>query len=136
MTLTGDYIPGPWDWVHTTAGGVKMKGSPLVLLTTIGAKTGDIRRVPLMRIEHGGQYAVVASLGGAPRNPGWYYNVKAHPRVELQDGPIPREFHAREVFGDEKALWWHRAVAVWPDYSDYQAKTDRTIPVFVLTPTT
>jgi deazaflavin-dependent oxidoreductase (nitroreductase family) len=111
-----------------------MKGRPVILLTTIGAKTGKLRRTPLMRVEHGGEYAVVASLGGAPKNPVWYYNIKAHPRVELQDGEVTKEYEAREVVGDEKAVWWERAVEAWPDYVEYQKKTDRQIPVFVLTP--
>jgi F420H(2)-dependent quinone reductase len=87
-----------------------------------------------MRVEHEGEYAIVASLGGAPKNPVWYYNVKAHPRVELQDGPVTKGYEAREVFGDEKAAWWDRAVEAFPDYTDYQTNTDRQIPVFVLTP--
>jgi deazaflavin-dependent oxidoreductase (nitroreductase family) len=87
-----------------------------------------------MRVEHDGQYAIVASLGGAPKNPVWYHNVKAHSRVEVQDGTSSGDYDAREVFDDEKALWWERAVAAWPDYADYQKKTDRQIPVFVLTP--
>lgn len=111
-----------------------MKGKPVVILTTVGAKTGKLRKIPLMRVEHDGRYAVVASLGGAPKNPVWYYNVVANPRVELQDGPAVGDYDAREVFGDEKALWWERAVAAWPDYADYQTKTDRPIPLFVLTP--
>ncbi len=114
--------------------GIEMKDKPLILLTTIGAKTGKIRKTPLMRVEHDGQYAIVASLGGAPKHPVWYFNVKAHPRVELQDGAVSRDYEAREVFGDEKALWWERAVEAWPDYAEYQTKTDRQIPVFVLTP--
>ena len=114
--------------------GIEMKGKPVILLTTIGAKTGKIRKTPLMRVEHDGQYAVVASLGGAPKNPVWYHNVKAHPRVELQDGTVTKDYEAREVFDDEKAAWWERAVEAWPDYAEYQTKTDRQIPVFVLTP--
>ncbi len=114
--------------------GTEMKGRPVVLLTTIGAKTGKIRKTPLMRVEHDGEYAVVASLGGAPKHPVWYYNLKANPRVELQDGTETADYDAREVFGDEKAVWWERAVATWADYADYQAKTDRQIPVFVLSP--
>jgi deazaflavin-dependent oxidoreductase (nitroreductase family) len=105
-----------------------------VLLTTVGAKTGKLRKTPLMRVEHDGHYAVVASLGGAPKHPVWYHNIVSHPRVELQDGPETGEYEARELSGDEKATWWERAVAVWPDYADYQRKTDREIPVFVLTP--
>jgi F420H(2)-dependent quinone reductase len=143
MPLSGEYEASPWDWVRQhadqimesgTTDGAEMKGKPLILLTTIGAKTGKIRKTPLMRVEHGGQYAIVASLGGAPKNPVWYHNVKAHPRVELQDGAVTKEYEAREVFGEEKAVWWERAVAAWPDYAEYQTKTDRQIPVFVLTP--
>jgi len=114
--------------------GTELQGKPVILLTTVGAKTGKIRKTPLMRVEHGGEYAVVASLGGAPKNPVWYHNIKAHPRVELQDGTVNKDYEAREVFGDEKAAWWERAVAAWPDYANYQTKTDRQIPVFVLTP--
>ncbi len=114
--------------------GTELKGRPVILLTTVGAKTGKIRKTPLMRVEHEGDYAVVASLGGAPKNPVWYYNIKAHPEVELQDGTTHGEYGAREIFGDEKAAWWERAVEAWPDYAEYQQKTDRQIPVFVLTP--
>src|SRR5689334_24014379 len=143
MPLTGDYEPSTSDWARENAetymssGGTKgteLNGRPVILLTTIGAKTGKVRKTPLMRVEHNGEYAVVASLGGAPKNPVWYYNVKKNPRVELQDGPVTRDYDAREVFGDEKAAWWGRAVQVWPDYAGYQEKTDREIPVFVLTP--
>jgi deazaflavin-dependent oxidoreductase (nitroreductase family) len=114
--------------------GTDLQGKPVILLTTVGAKTGKLRKTPLMRVEHDGEYAVVASLGGAPQNPVWYYNLKANPRVELQDGTVTRDYEAREVFGDEKARWWERAVQAWPDYANYQTKTDRQIPVFVLTP--
>ncbi|MBE1546166.1 deazaflavin-dependent oxidoreductase (nitroreductase family) [Mycobacterium sp. OAS707] len=143
MPLSGEYEASPWDWVRKdadriletgTTDGSEMKGKPIILLTTIGAKTGKVRKTPLMRVEHDGQYAVVASLGGAPKNPVWYYNIKAHPRVELQDGDVTKEYEAREVTGDEKAVWWERAVEAWPDYAEYQTKTDRQIPVFVLTP--
>lgn len=143
MPLTGEYEPSTSDWARENAEtyissggteGTELKGRPVILLTTIGAKTGKIRKTPLMRVEHGGEYAVVASLGGAPKNPVWYFNVKANPRVDLQDGTTEGEYEAREVFGDEKATWWERAVATWPDYADYQTKTDRQIPVFVLTP--
>jgi len=116
------------------AEGADMKGKPVILLTTVGAKTGKIRKTPLMRVEHDGEYAVVASLGGAPKHPVWYFNIKANPRVELQDGAQTHDYEAREVLGDEKAIWWERAVQAWPDYADYQRKTDRQIPVFVLTP--
>ena len=111
-----------------------MKGKPIILLTTVGAKSGKLRKTPLMRVEHDGEYAIVASLGGAPKNPVWYHNVVKNLRVELQDGSVTRDYDAREVFGDEKAAWWERAVEAWPDYADYQKKTDRQIPVFVLTP--
>jgi deazaflavin-dependent oxidoreductase (nitroreductase family) len=143
MPLEGEYAPSPWDWSREQAdkyaesGGsdaADMKGKPIILLTTVGAKTGKLRKTPLMRVEHNGEYAVVASLGGAPKNPVWYYNIAKNPRVELQDGSVTKDYDAREVFGDEKAAWWERAVAAWPDYADYQQKTDRQIPVFVLTP--
>ncbi len=143
MPLTGEYEPSTSDWARENAElymasggkeGTELKGKPVILLTTVGAKTGKIRKTPLMRVEHDGEYAVVASLGGAPKHPVWYHNIKAHPRVELQDGTVTREYESREVFGDEKAIWWERAVAAWPDYADYQRKTDRQIPVFVLTP--
>jgi F420H(2)-dependent quinone reductase len=143
MPLTGDYAPSPLDWSREQADkyiesggtdGTELQGKPVILLTTVGAKSGKLRKTPLMRVEHNGEYAIVASLGGAPKNPVWYHNVMANPRVELQDGPITRDYDAREVFGDEKAAWWERAVAVWPDYAGYQKKTERQIPVFVLTP--
>ena len=143
MPLEGEYAPSPWDWSREQAdkyaesGGADaadMKGMPIILLTTVGAKTGKLRKTPLMRIEHNGEYACVASLGGAPKNPVWYYNIAKNPRVELQDGSVTQDYDAREVFGDEKAVWWERAVEAYPDYADYQTKTDRQIPVFVLTP--
>jgi F420H(2)-dependent quinone reductase len=143
MPLSGEYEPSTFDWARENAEtymksggteGTELKGKPVILLTTIGAKSGKVRKTPLMRVEHGGEYAVVASLGGAPKNPVWYYNIKKNPRVELQDGPTTGDYDSREVFGDEKAAWWERAVEAWPDYADYQKKTDRQIPVFVLTP--
>jgi deazaflavin-dependent oxidoreductase (nitroreductase family) len=143
MPLEGEYAPSPWDWSREQAdkyaesGGADaadMKGMPIILLTTVGAKTGKLRKTPLMRVEHNGEYACVASLGGAPKNPVWYYNIAKNPRVELQDGSVTQDYDAREVFGDEKAVWWERAVEAYPDYADYQKKTDRQIPVFVLTP--
>jgi len=145
MPLSGDYEPSTSDWARENAekymesggaDGTELQGKPVILLTTIGAKTGKIRKTPLMRVEHDGEYAVVASLGGAPKNPVWYYNIKAHPHVELQDGRVTKDYEAREVVGDDKAAWWERAVAAWPDYANYQKKTDRQIPVFVLTPIT
>jgi deazaflavin-dependent oxidoreductase (nitroreductase family) len=143
MPLEGEYAPSPWDWSREQAekyaesGGADaadMKGMPIILLTTVGAKTGKLRKTPLMRVEHNGEYACVASLGGAPKNPVWYYNIAKNSRVELQDGSVTQDYDAREVFGDEKAVWWERAVEAYPDYADYQTKTDRQIPVFVLTP--
>ncbi len=113
-----------------------MRGLPVVILTSRGAKSGKLRKTPLMRVEHNGNYAVVASLGGAPQHPVWYYNLVAHPQVELQDGPVKQDMVAREVTGDEKAQWWDRAVAAFADYADYQRKTQREIPVFVLEPVT
>ncbi|MFY9922204.1 MAG: nitroreductase family deazaflavin-dependent oxidoreductase [Mycobacterium sp.] len=143
MPLSGEYEPSTSDWARENAEtymesggteGTELEGKPVILLTTIGAKSGKIRKTPLMRVEHNGEYAVVASLGGAPKNPVWYYNVKKNPRVELQDGTNAEDYEAREVFGDERAAWWERAVAAWPDYAEYQKKTDRQIPVFVLRP--
>ena len=110
-----------------------MNGMPVIILTSLGAKSGKVRKSPLMRVEHDGEYAVVASLGGAPNHPVWYYNLTANPHVELQDGPVRRDYQARELQGAERDTWWDRAVAAYPDYADYQKKTDRTIPVFVLT---
>jgi deazaflavin-dependent oxidoreductase (nitroreductase family) len=106
----------------------------VILLTSVGARTGKLRKTPLMRVEHDGLYAVVASLGGAPKHPVWYYNLKKNPHVELQDRGTKRDYLAREVTGDEKTMWWDRAVETWPDYATYQTKTDRQIPVVVLEP--
>lgn len=111
-----------------------MRGMPVIILTSRGAKTGKIRKTPLMRVEHDGKYAVVASMGGAPKHPVWYYNLLSDPEVELQDGPTKQDMTARELTGQEKAEWWERAVAAYPDYADYQTKTPRQIPVFVLEP--
>jgi F420H(2)-dependent quinone reductase len=144
MPLQGEYEPSSADWARKQvetfessngARGNTMRGLPVIVLTTLGAKTGKIRKTPLMRVESEGRYAVVASLGGAPKHPVWYYNVKAHPHVELQDGPVKQDMTAREVTGEEKAKWWDIAVAAYPDYADYQRKTEREIPVFVLEPT-
>jgi deazaflavin-dependent oxidoreductase (nitroreductase family) len=144
MPLTGEYVPSTWDWVreqvekYETSGGTDgttMQGKPVIILTTQGNKSGKIRKTPLMRVEHDGRYAVVASMGGAPTHPVWYHNVVNNPTVELQDGAVKKEYTAREVTGAERDEWWERAVAAWPDYADYQTKTDRQIPVFVLDPT-
>lgn len=143
MPLQGEYAPSTSGWAREQAerfeasGGAEANtlrdtGLPIVVLTSVGAKTGKLRKTPLMRVEHGGVYAVVASLGGGPKHPVWYHNLVANPLVELQDGAEKHDYLAREVTGDEKALWWERAVAAYPPYADYQAKTDRVIPVFVL----
>lgn len=158
MPLSGDYAPGPVDYAREQAerymasGGTEateLDGKPVILLTTVGARTGKLRKTPLMRVEHDGQYAIVASAtaaavaegeaetgppGRAIRPPFWYYNIKKNPRVELQDGPATGDYDAREVFGEEKAIWWQRAVEVWPDYAMYLAKTECEIPVVVLIP--
>ncbi len=143
MPLRGEYEPSPSQWArdqveqYESSGGTRgttLRDRPVVVLTSRGAKSGKIRKTPLMRVEHDGRYAVVASLGGAPRHPVWYFNLIADPHVELQDGPTKRDMIAREVTGGEKAEWWAYAVAAYPDYADYQAKTDRPIPVFVLEP--
>ncbi|MFB7668670.1 nitroreductase family deazaflavin-dependent oxidoreductase [Kitasatospora sp. NPDC056138] len=143
MPLQGEYEPSPERWVreqvelYESSGGTEgttLRGMPVVILTTLGARSGKIRKTPLMRVEHEGTYAVVASMGGAPRHPVWYHNVVADPRVELQDGPEHRDMTAREVGEGEKRLWWARAVEAYPDYAQYQEKTDRAIPVFVLEP--
>ncbi|WP_426511364.1 nitroreductase family deazaflavin-dependent oxidoreductase [Dactylosporangium sp. McL0621] len=142
MPLSGEYEPSPTDWAREQvelfertngAEGNTLRGRPVIVLTSLGAKSGKIRKTPLMRVEHDGEYAVVASLGGAPAHPVWYHNLVAHPHVELQDGPVRRDYTAREVTGEEKTLWWKRAIEAWPDYAEYQTKTDRQIPVFVLT---
>jgi deazaflavin-dependent oxidoreductase (nitroreductase family) len=143
MPLTGEYEPSTAEWARkqvelfeATDGreGNTLRGRPIIVLTSVGAKSGKLRKTPLMRVEHEGEYAVVASLGGAPRHPVWYFNLVANPHVELQDGAERRDYTAREVTGEEKTVWWQRTVAAWPDYAAYQEKTDRSIPVFVLTP--
>ena len=143
MPLTGEYEPSTSDWARKQAElyeasggteGVDLRGRRVIVLTSVGAKTGKLRKTALMRVEHDGVYAVVASLGGAPKHPVWYFNITANPHVELQDGPDKNDYLAREVTGDEKAVWWERAVEAWPDYATYQEKTSRQIPVFVLEP--
>jgi F420H(2)-dependent quinone reductase len=141
MPIHGEYAPSTSGWARKQAeryeesGGTEattLRGMPVVVLTTLGRRTGKVRKTPLMRVEHEGAYAVVASLGGAPEHPVWYHNVVAHPRVELQDGPEKHEYVAREVAGAERELWWGRAVAAYRPYADYQEKTSRRIPVLVL----
>lgn len=143
MPLTGEYEPSTSSWVREqvetyerTGGreGAEMRGVPIVVITSRGVRSGKLRKNPVMRVEHDGVYAAVASKGGAPDNPAWYANMVAEPLVELQDGPEPADYRAREVHGEERAAWWQRAVAVWPDYDDYAARTDREIPVLVLEP--
>jgi len=141
MPLEGTYEPSTlkfaadqvalYEKTNGAEGGT-LQGVPVIILTTRGRRTGHIRKSPLMRVEHDGVYAVVASMGGAPRHPVWYRNLIADPHVTLQDGAAVSDFIAREVHGDEKSLWWSRAAAVWPAYNDYQARTDRVIPVLVL----
>lgn len=143
MSLQGAYEPSTEGWVrdqveiYESSGGTRgtmLRGRPVVVLTIRGARTGKLRKVPLMRVEHEGSYAAVASVGGDPRHPQWYFNVLAHPELELQDGPVRYDLRAREVTGTEKATWWDRAVAAYPDYADYQRRTGREIPLFVLEP--
>ncbi|MEO8224969.1 MAG: nitroreductase family deazaflavin-dependent oxidoreductase [Gammaproteobacteria bacterium] len=141
MPLEGEYEPSPAQWVrdqvdlYESSGGTKgttLRGMRVILLTTRGAKSGKLRKIPLMRVEHEGTYAAVASLGGAPKHPVWYFNIVADPHVELRDGTQTWDMKAREIHGEEKAAWWERCVAAYPDYADYQQKTEREIPVFLL----
>lgn len=143
MPLQGEYAPSTSGWARrqaeayeasggTEAATLRDTGMPIIVLTTVGAKSGKLRKTALMRVEHEGVYAVVASRGGTPQHPQWYWNLVAHPDVELQDGPEKHDYLAREVTGDEKAIWWERAVAAYPPYADYQTRTTRQIPVFVL----
>jgi F420H(2)-dependent quinone reductase len=141
MPLEGEYAPSPWDWSREQAdkyaesGGsdaADMKGKPIILLTTVGAKTGKLRKTPLMRVEHDGRYLAVASQGGAPTHPLWYHNLVADPAVELQDRDQKRDMTARLLTGEERAQWWERAVEAFPPYADYQRRTEREIPVFLL----
>ena len=143
MTLHGEYAPSPAQWVrdqvetYERSGGeeantLRDTGLPIVVVTMRGNRTGNVRKVALMRVEHDGEYALVASKGGAPTHPVWYYNLRAHPdEVTVQDGPEPFPARVRQVSGDERATWWERAVAAYPPYADYQKRTDREIPVFV-----
>ncbi|WP_419920302.1 nitroreductase family deazaflavin-dependent oxidoreductase [Candidatus Poriferisodalis sp.] len=138
----GDYGPSTWDWVEeqadayeasagTDANTLRDTGLPIIVMTTVGHRTGLVRKVPLMRVEHEGEYAIVGSKGGAPAHPGWYHNLVADPTVLIQDGPEPFETTVRLVTGDERATWWERCVAAFPPYAEYQEKTDREIPVFI-----
>ncbi|PWC05511.1 nitroreductase family deazaflavin-dependent oxidoreductase [Agromyces badenianii] len=142
MPLEGEYEPSTSDWARKQAEAFEasngetsntLRGMPIIVLTTLGAKSGKLRKTALMRVEHDGEYAAVASLGGAPKHPVWYWNVTKHPHVELQDGTEKHDYEARELEGDERRIWWERAVEAYPPYADYQTKTDRLIPVFLLT---
>jgi F420H(2)-dependent quinone reductase len=145
-TLQGEYAPSSWEWVRNQVAEYEASGGtrantladtdmPIIVVTTRGAKSGKVRKNPVMRVEHDGEYALVASKGGAPENPEWFYNLVAHPdEVLIQDGPEPFAVDVREVTGEEKAAWWERAVAAYPPYAEYQEKTDRQIPVFIATP--
>lgn len=145
MAITGEYVPSSQQWVrdqvelYESSGGtegttLRDTGLPVVIVTSLGAKSGKVRKTPLMRVEHDGSYALVASQGGAPQHPVWYHNLTAHPEVDIQDGPTKRSYRVRELDGDERAVWWDRAVAAFPNYADYQRITDREIPVFVAEP--
>jgi deazaflavin-dependent oxidoreductase (nitroreductase family) len=143
VALEGEYVPSPWQWVrdqveqYERSGGREANtlldtGLPIIIVTTRGNKSGTLRKTALMRVEHEGEYALVASMGGAPKHPVWYYNLVADPTaVVIQDGPEPFDAEVREVSGDERAAWWERAVAAYPPYAEYQTKTERLIPVFV-----
>lgn len=143
MPLQGEIELSPTGWVREQtelferSGGLDgntLADIPIVMVTCVGAQSGKLRKVPLMRVEHEGEYAAVASYGGSPKHPVWYYNLKAHPLVELQDGPVKKEYLARELSGEEREAWWERAVAVYAPYADYKKKTSRQIPIFVLSP--
>jgi F420H(2)-dependent quinone reductase len=143
MPLEGEYEPSTWEWVrdqvaeYEASGGQRANtlfdtGLPIIIVTTRGNKSGKLRKTPLMRVEHNGEYALVASQGGAPRHPVWYWNLEADPTaVMIQDGAEPFDAEVREVQGDERSTWWDRAVAAYPPYKEYQERTDRQIPVFV-----
>ena len=142
MAFEGEYEPSTWDWVReqvetyeasggTEANTLRDTGIPIIVITTVGHKSGKVRKVPLMRVEHEGEYAIIASKGGAPAHPGWYHNLMADPNIMVQDGPAPYATQVRLVDGDERAAWWERAVAVYPPYAEYQEATDRVIPVFI-----
>ena len=143
MPLQGEYEPSPTPWVREQvelyeasngAEGTTLRGVPVIIVTTRGVKSGKLRKVPLMRVEHAGTYAAVASQGGAPKHPTWYFNLLADPDVEVRDGSTVTDMRARELEGEEKTAWWQRATTVWPDYDKYQLKTDREIPLFLLEP--
>jgi deazaflavin-dependent oxidoreductase (nitroreductase family) len=145
MSIDGEYEPSTWDWVaeqvaeYEGSGGTKANtlretGIPIIIFTTVGRKSGKTRKVPLMRVEHEGQYALVASKGGAPAHPGWFHNLEANPTIIMQDGPEPYETTVRQIDDEEYDAWWERAVSVFPTYAEYKQKTDRKIPVFLTAP--
>jgi deazaflavin-dependent oxidoreductase (nitroreductase family) len=145
MTIQGEYVPSKQDWVReqverfestngAEASTLRDTGDPIVVITSIGAKSGKVRKNPVMRVEKDGKYVAVASKGGAPQHPEWYYNFVAHPVVDLQDGPDKKAYRARLLSGQERTQWWQYAVDTWPTYADYEKRTDREIPVFLLEP--
>jgi deazaflavin-dependent oxidoreductase (nitroreductase family) len=143
MAIHGEYAPSTWGTAaeqvaeYERSGGREgntMLGRPVVVVTMLGARSGKVRKIPVMRVEHDGRYAVVASKGGARSHPSWHHNLLAHPDVELQDGPEPKPFRARVAEGAERDEWWRRAVEAFPRYADYERKTDRVIPVWLLEP--
>jgi deazaflavin-dependent oxidoreductase (nitroreductase family) len=145
MTIQGEYVPSKQDWVReqverfestngAEANTLRDTGEPIVVITSIGAKSGKVRKNPVMRVEKDGKYVAVASKGGAPQHPEWYFNFVAHPVVDLQDGPEKKAYRARLLSGQERTQWWQYAVDTWPTYAEYQERTDREIPVFLLEP--
>lgn len=143
MPISGEYVPSPWEPIAEQvelyertdgAEGAEMQGVPCIILTTLGARSNKVRKTPLIRVTDGIDYLVVGSMGGAPQDPAWVHNLRAHPHAELRDGAEVRDYDVRELSGEEKARWWQRATEVWPDYDEYQSNTERTIPVFLLEP--
>lgn len=143
MPIEGEYEPATWDVavdqvaeIEASGGtaGLERRGAACIVLWTRGRKTGKVRKSPLIRVADGERYLAVGSMGGSPTDPGWVHNLRADPQVTVQDGPVVRDHRARELHGEEKARWWAMAIEVWPDYDDYQARTDRVIPAFVLEP--
>lgn len=145
MRLEGEYEPSTRAWVreqvetYERTGGreadtLRDTGLPVIIVTARGVKSGKLRKIALMRVEHSGHYALVASRGGAPEHPEWYHNLIAEPHVMIQDGPEPHDYVTEIVHGDDRDTWWERAVAAYPPYADYQDRTDREIPVFVARP--
>ena len=143
MSLQGEYVPSKAQWVRDQVAEYEQSGGrrantlrggtdPIVVITSRGAKSGVLRKNPVMRVERDGKYLAVASMSGSPDNPEWYYNFVANPEVDLQDGPEPKSYRARQLTGEERADWWAYAVQTWPTYGKYQEKTERQIPIFLL----